>query len=104
MLIPFEFKIDIFDELKGYEILTLEECVNELKKINPKASEMIKERVSVVRESFKSRNVDDKIIEFALKQNAYIATSDKKLKAKAEKAGIPVVVMRQKKYLVIPDV
>lgn len=104
LMIPLDFKIDIFEELRGYELITLAECIDELRRINPAAVEMVRERVSVVQQRFKSDNVDDKIIEFALKQNAYIATSDKMLKKKAEASGIPIVFMRQKKYLVIPDV
>ncbi len=104
LMIPFDFKIDIFQELEGYELITLEECIEELKRINPRVVELVRQHVSVVRESFKSHNVDDKIIELAAKHNAYIATSDKMLKKRAVASGIPVVFMRQNKYLVIPDV
>ena len=102
--LPFDMRIDIFEELIGYELVTLSECIEELKNFRPEAVELVESRVSVVRETFKSHNVDDKLIEFASKHNAYIATSDKKLKAKARENGIPVVFVRQKKYLVIPDV
>ena len=104
LMMPFNFKIDVFHELRGYELVTLAECVDELKRIKPSAVELISGKVSLVRESFKSHDVDDKIIEFAVKHNAYIATSDKKLKEKAEAKGVPIVSMRRKKYLVMPDV
>lgn len=104
MIAPIDMKIDIFEELKGYELITIEECMQELRRIRPKTVDFIKKNISVVQESLKSHEVDDKIIEFAAKHNAYIATSDKNLKAKAKALNIPVVFIRQKKYVVIPDV
>jgi rRNA-processing protein FCF1 len=104
LVVPIDMKIDIFEELMGYELVTLEECVEELERIRPEMVDFVRQKVSVVQESLKSQGVDDKIIEFASKHNAYIATSDKKLKAKAKALNIPIVFVRQKKYVVIPDV
>lgn len=104
LVAPFDLNIDVFEELRGYELITLEDCIFELKKLRPEVVDFIKTKVSVVREIFKNHDVDDKIVEFAAKHNAYIATSDKNLKAKAEALNIPVVFIRQKKYVVLPDV
>ena len=43
---PFDMKIDIFEELRGYELITLEECIYELKKLRPEVFDFIKTKVS----------------------------------------------------------
>ena len=112
-LIPFEFKVDIFDELnriipEKYEIVIPNSVKEELKEISTKknkrgiaaksALEMIKKFKEVKLENI--GGVDKSIMEFARKEGYAIATQDKKIKSTAKKYGIPIITMRKKKYLI----
>ncbi len=100
MNIPFNYKVDIFEQLLGFELYTIKECVDELKKVNPGAVKLIRSKgVKVVEQTFKSRTVDDKVIDFAAGNSAYIATVDKKLLSKAQKRNIPCLTLRQGRYV-----
>ena len=112
-MIPFEFKVDIFDELnriapEKYEILIPDLVKLELKKI---ASGIGKRAIAArsalkMVEDFKEvkieniGGVDKSIIEYAKNNNCIIATQDKKMKSIAKKYGIPTITMRQKRYLI----
>jgi rRNA-processing protein FCF1 len=98
--IPFNNGVDIFDQLLGFELCTLKECMEELMKVNPAAVELVNSKgVKVITETFKSRTVDDRIIEFAAEKGMYVATIDKGLLSKAQKKKIPCLTLRQGKYL-----
>ena len=112
-MVPFEFKVDVIDELnrimpEGYEIIIPDLVKKELKEIAnstgkrsiaaKSALEMIKEFKEV--KIKKLDGVDRSIIEYAKKNNCIIATQDKKMKSIARKLDIPIITMRQKKYLI----
>ncbi len=105
-IIPFQFKIDIFQEFKNiigkqYKLLFPKICLEELKKTSYK-DETLKllkaKNVDFIDVGIK-KNVDDSILEYAKEKNACIATQDKELKKKALKEGLCVITLRQKKYL-----
>jgi rRNA-processing protein FCF1 len=100
MNIPFNYGVDVFEQLLGFDLYTLKECVDELMRVNPGAVELMNSKgVKVVTETFKSRTVDDRIIDFAAENRMYLATVDKGLLSKAQKKKIPCLTLRQGKYL-----
>jgi rRNA-processing protein FCF1 len=101
MNIPFNYGVDIFEQLMGFELHTLKECMDELEKVNPAAVKLAKEKgVKVTTKTFKSRTVDDRIIDFAAEERMYVATVDKELLSKAQKKNLPCLTLRQGRYLV----
>ena len=123
LLIPAQFKVDIFAELRrlcdfSYEVAVLAATVAELNGIvndkNASANDrraaklglqLIKAKgVSVIgaeRKVFKS--TDKAILGFAAqgKGSVVVATQDRLLREKLKSAGVAVIVMRQKQYLAL---
>jgi len=92
--IPFNYGVDVFEQLLGYELYTIQECADELQRVNPAAVRlMVSKGVKVVKQTFKSRTVDDRLIDFAAENGANIATVDKGLLSKAQKRGIPCLTL-----------
>jgi len=108
LVLPFQFNIDIYDELnriidEKYELIIISPEIDELLKLKfgKAAYELaIKKGVKIVKVEV-DRGVDAAILNFAKKENAIIATQDKELKRKARKAELNIITMRQKKYLVL---
>lgn len=116
MLIPGQLGVDIFAEfdrlLQGpYELCVLQETVRELEVIkdrdNSKESGSAKVALGLI-EAKKirkiaghERDVDTKILEFATKNDCIVATQDKELKERLQKNDIRLIVLRQKKYLIM---
>jgi len=117
LMIPSEFGVDIFSELENMgknELYVLEETLDELKNIigtqggNPgKAAklglELIKhKKVNIIPSeniTEKHKNVDAIIIGTAKKGDFTVATQDTALKAKLRQNNVPLIILRQKKYL-----
>jgi len=113
------FKADIFSEIKriysfNYQICVLDKIVDELKKLaetgKPKdrasakiSLELIKKKkIKIVKTPSKNKrvkNVDLLILNLIKKGNFIVATQDKELKREIRKKGVPIIVLRQKKYL-----
>jgi rRNA-processing protein FCF1 len=101
MNVPFNYGADIYGQLLGFELCTIEECVGELEKVNPAAVKMMRSKdVRVVKKTFKSRTVDDKLIDLAVEEGAHLATVDKELIEKAQKRKVPCLTLRQGRYIV----
>lgn len=106
--IPFDFKVDIYEEInrlidEKYELVFSNVCLNELKKLDkgkPSLELMKKKNVNFVTTPEK-RKVDDSIIEYAKENNAIIATQDAELKKKALKESLAIITLRKKQYLII---
>jgi len=114
LTLPYQFKIDIFEEIKrvvqeDHEILTLDCVVEELKKIakgkgkNAIAARvalelMEKKGVKILRT--KKRNTDKVILSIS-DENTIVATNDKELRGKLKDKKIKVLYLRSKKHLVI---
>jgi hypothetical protein len=112
LTIPYQFNVDIFEEIKrimeeNYELITLDSVVEELKKLKSKkgkdavaanvALELLKkENVKVI--NVGKKNVDNAIIEIADK-NTLVATNDKELRQKLKNKSIESIYLRNKKYL-----
>ena len=113
LLIPLQFKVDIFSEIDricnfNYELFIFDKSIDELKKIIEKQSgkdkkaaqfalKLIKlKNISVIKS--KNKDVDSLILE-NLDKDTIIATQDTKLKKDLLEKGAPVIILRQKKYL-----
>ncbi len=113
------FKIDIFSELERicnfkYEICIVDQTINELEKLAEKeklndrkaakmALEIIKKgKIKIIKTVSKNKrvkNVDLLILELIKKGSFVVATQDKELKRQIKKKEVPLIVLRQKKYL-----
>ncbi len=108
LLMPFQFGLNPYKQLKelipNTKIITLQECVDELKKIRPRSWEsVIKLGLSngliIKKSTTKASTVDDLIVKESLKNKYIVLTQDKELKKKLLNKSLRLVVMRQKKYL-----
>ena len=117
LLIPSQFGVDIFTELKRItpdkcELFIVDKTVYELEKIikeqtgkNKAAAklglELLKKKTLKTLKTENNLNVD-KLIENLTKQGEYlVATQDKELKKILKATGTKLVVLRQKKHLKI---
>ena len=115
LMVPYKFKVDIFSEFEricnfNYKLFIFEQSINELKNIIKKnfgkdkisakfALKLIKlKNISTIKSE--QRDVDSLILN-NLTKDTIIATQDRDLKKELLKKGSSVVIMRQKKYLVL---
>jgi len=114
LLIPSQFKIDIFSEIDricdfNYEIFILDKTIDEIKKIikeqrgkHKKAAKIALALIERKRIKKIKTNEDLDVDSLLLKQkNAIIATQDIELKRKLKKNRIKIITLRQKKYLAL---
>ncbi len=130
ILLPFQFKVDYFNEIKSnvegnLRFIIFQQVLNELeskRKMEPKATKFTrflesgllylerkkKDYEIEFLENVKTDNetTDDFLLRMlkALKeesQNVYLASNDSELRKKAKKIGISIIFLRQKKYLSI---
>lgn len=108
LTVPFQFKVDIFQELErifseNYSIFTLDRCIKEGKKIeNGKYKELIRKLIEekpieVIKTSSKLKT-DELILQYS-KKDFIVCTNDKELKNKILEEKNPVVVLRGKTRL-----
>ncbi len=117
LLIPGQFKVDIFSEIKRildvpFELYVVQETVNELNKlvIAGKVSDRMAAKLALLlirqkhlktlRSFILKKNADDAILSKSDK-NTFIATQDKALRVRLKKKGAGIIGLRQKKYLVV---
>ena len=126
LLIPAAFNVDIFSEFNRLfprnSLFILDKSIYELKHIelNQKGRykqqakigiQMVKKykittiktekHINTYKSTSKILNVDDLIVDFALKEDYLIATQDKEIKAKIKKYNKKSIILKQKKYLII---
>lgn len=121
LLLPAQFKVDVFDELQrlcgfNYEVAVLAATAAELNGIVNDKNASAKDRaaaklglqlikakgVSVIRTERKVfKSTDKAILEFAAngRGSVVVATQDRLLREKLKSAGVAVIVMRQEQYL-----
>jgi len=117
LLIAYQFKVDIFQQIDristfNYEIIVLDKSLSELNYIIEKqrgknkdaakfALKLLKmKKVRVVKnEGFK--DTDDAILDYAKQEGCIVATQDKDLKRRLINYGLRVLILRQKKILTI---
>ena len=109
LLMPNQFGIDIFEYLKFYDVFTLSQCVDELKKLSKGKGkdgraariglDLIKKNdIEVVKSPEKT--TDRAILAYAVRENCMVGTNDKELIKALKKKGIKIIRLKQKKYLV----
>ena len=113
LLIPLQFKVDIFSEIDrichfNYELSIFDKSIDELKKIIEKQSgkdkkaaqfalKLVKlKRVNIIKSE--QNDVDSLILE-NLDKDTIAATQDINLKKELLAKGASVIILRQKKYL-----
>ena len=117
LLIPYQFKVDIFTQIDKistfkYEIFILDKTLEELKKIvreqkgkNKDAAKIALKLISIknvgVMKTKSHKNTDDVILDIASKEGYIVATQDKDLKRKLINHNVSVIVLRQKKILAV---
>jgi len=112
LLIPAQFKVDVFSELERimqepYEIYVLERSIEELHNIVKRqkgknrdsaklALQIIKGRVKILAKG--EGHVDDIIVNISDK-DTIVCTQDKELSDRLKEKGVKLIKMKQKKYL-----
>ena len=114
LLIPYQFKLDIFKEIDrilhfDYSLFILDKTLDELNNIVEKQKGKDKDAAKFALKLLEAKkikkimsnaeNADDSIVDVASQEKVIVATQDKVLKQRLEEAGIPIIIMRQKKKL-----
>lgn len=113
LLIPAQFRVDIFSEIQRiadfkYQLYILDKTIDELKKIQKEqrgrhkraaklAMALVKNKKIKKIKTTSNKSVDDLLVQYS-KKGAIIATQDIGLKKRLKK---PCIVLRQKKYLAL---
>ena len=113
-MIPFQFNVDIIDELEkalpSYKLITTQFVINELKglKRNQKGKTRVEaglalkyaqsSKIKIKNISLQEKEtVDDALI----RVSKVLATNDKELKQRAKNQGRTIVYLRQKRYVAV---
>ena len=112
LTIPYQFKVDIFEEIErlmeeNYELVTLDKVVEELKKIK-RGKDAVAAKIGL--ELIKKKNikvintdvnkVDNAIVKLA-DENTIVATNDKNLRKNLKNKNIKTFYLRSKKHIVM---
>ena len=108
LLIPAQFKVDIFSKLKPYNIIILDTCIRELKKISQRKGKQGREAGLAI-EIIKKYNpkivktgipdADTAILEYAKANKCMVATNDRKLIKTLLDNKIKIIRLKQRKYI-----
>ena len=112
LMIPYQFKVDIFDEInriveEKYELITFDSVIKELKGLMKSKGkdaiaakiglELIKrKRIKIVK--IKEKKTDDAILKLA-NENTIIATNDRLLIQRLKNRNIRIIYLRGRKHL-----
>lgn len=113
LMIPLQFRVDIFSEFSricdfGYTLCIYENSIGELKEIIKKQSQKHKKAAEFALKLIKLKNISiiksgtedvDSLILENLDNDTIVATQDVNLRKKILKRNVPVILLRQKKYL-----
>ena len=113
LMIPWQFKVDIFSEFDricsfNYEMFIFLQSINELKNIAEKQSGKNKKAALFALKLISLKNIKviksdendvDKLILKSIRDDTIIATQDMQLKKELLEKGASVIILRQKKYL-----
>ncbi|MBS7614151.1 nucleotide-binding protein [Candidatus Bathyarchaeota archaeon] len=116
LLVPFQFKIDIFSELERLlgkaEPVVLSTTITELEGLARSGSskvakqalaalELAKKCAEWYVETFLNESCDDVVLRFAELEGCVVATNDAVLRRRLRKAKVPAVYVRQRSHLEI---
>ncbi len=115
LLIPSQFGVDIFSEIKRimdeeYELCIVDSTLDELdklqitesgsdKKAAKLAKDLIKAKSIKVLKTEKNLNTDKLIVNLAKNPDFIVATQDKELKGILKGNKVPLIILRAKKHL-----
>ena len=115
LLIPTQFKVDIFSEIDNimqepYELCVVDMTLDELEKIKKTASGRDKKAADLALQLIKAKNVrhlkteknlntDKMIVKLSESPDYIVATQDGALKRVLKQNNVQLLVLRQKKYL-----
>ena len=112
LMMPFQFRVDIFDELRNligaYEPLILTEVIQELKGLSQgrgrggsaaRSALLLSHRCLETGSGFIDGTVDEKIVRFAAEQGCMVCTNDRDLRDSLLSRGIPVITLLPQKKL-----
>ena len=118
LLIPVQFKVDIFSEIEricnfNYKLFVLDKIIEELKGIiqHQKGKDKDAAKLALKLIALKGINIikteknittDTTIIDTA-KKGFIVATQDKDLKKRLKAESISLIILRQKKYLTLTE-
>lgn len=109
-------KVDYTAELRRildfqYQIFIIDKTIDELDSIIEKKDRKAKDAAKLAKTVLKAKNIAqiktdkdkivDKLILETVNSNYLVATMDADLKRKLKNKGIPLIVLRQRKYLVL---
>lgn len=118
LMVPFQFRVDIFSEMNricnfNYELCVIDKTVQELKiltELKGRDGRMAKAALDLLRHKNLKRisenmngTVDDIIVETVKHSNErfIVATQDSLLKKILRKLNVQIITLRQKKYLIL---
>jgi len=119
LLAVHQFKVDIFSEIYKemrfkYKLFVLDRSIEELKKIVENQKGKSKEAAKIalklviikdveVVKTINDESVDDAIVKLAEKESFIVATQDKELKKRLKEKKVAIIILRQKKKIVLFD-
>ena len=117
LLVPFKFKIDIFEELRNLvgrtsELLILSPNKYELERLATEGKPRIRRDASSAMKLIEKckcievacevgRTADDVVVEVAGRMGCVVFTNDKMLRRRLRNISVPVIYVRQKSHLEI---
>ena len=116
LMIPFTQNVDIFSEFDRvcdfpFELFIVSKTITELESIIAVQSGKDKHAAKLAKSLIDVKGVkiidvaqghtDDLILEVAQQRGYFVATQDKKLKDRLRKNSVPMIFLRQKKYIVV---
>ena len=113
LMIPIQFRVDIFSEIDricnfNYKLFIFGKSIDELKNIIKKQSGKNKKAAQFALKLIKLKNINvinskqndvDSLILENSDEDTIVATQDIKLKKELLEKSVPVIILRQKKYL-----
>lgn len=115
LLVPVRFKLDVFEETQNavndiVEFYVSSRVLDEIQVLKNrskgnfvrqlKLAEKLAENCIVIEDNSRTM-VDQSLVDLALDHDMVLGTTDAELRQKARKAGVKVVYMRQKGFLVL---
>lgn len=117
LLIPHQFKVDIFTQIDricvfNYKLFVLDKNIEELKKIVEEQKGKHRDAANIALKLIAIKNIgiiktksskktDDIILDIASDNDFIVATQDKDLKRRLINQGISIIVLKQKKILAL---
>lgn len=105
LIIPAQFKLDVFELLEEFgkpEFFTLNLCLEELKKTpwEKLTKEIIKKKGIRIEDTREGSSADFELGRIAREKKMVVCTQDRLLINRLRLEKIPVITLRQRKYLI----